>query len=441
MPKNEELLVDESQIESMGYDNEEDQQEHKLYPIDRDKVQVVVNNWTIFNIVEYIKRRKIDLQPVFQRSYVRHNDKAEKLIDSIRNWLPIPQIFLLTKEDWTSLVIDGQQRLTSLIRFCLPKEILLDLLPLETYLAWFKTEDEVKLKVSKSIFTWLEEDEKIQIYFEDLENKDKDKFEWESLIVWQIRPNYSILREKVDALNELSKEIFHRLNTWWVKLTDQEIRQSLYHGPFMQELRKISFSNNWRNLIPMGTQKFINDPSLLTEMLLRAFSLLDVFAEEKAFDSIGKIKDKEWNKFSYIKPLGEFLDRYSSFTETFNAQYCQDRLDILNKLIPILNTMFLDESLFKHNNQLRDESTWNNLLPLSFNVKYIDTLFVWLLNLFRFKQDVSVADLRGKIDEFKGNIDFIKNNICKWGSTDPKYVEARVKESISFFMTLSEQNG
>jgi len=75
--------IQEDEVDDLGYEDEE--KEDRLYPIDRDKVQVVVNNRTIFNIVEYIKRGKIDLQPIFQRSYVRNDEKAEKLIDSIRN--------------------------------------------------------------------------------------------------------------------------------------------------------------------------------------------------------------------------------------------------------------------------------------------------------------------------------------------------------------------
>lgn len=47
-----------------------------LYPIDRDKIKVTVNNMPISTIVDYIKRKKIELQPIFQRTYVWNDDKA-----------------------------------------------------------------------------------------------------------------------------------------------------------------------------------------------------------------------------------------------------------------------------------------------------------------------------------------------------------------------------
>jgi len=55
---------------------DEEQSESFLYPIDRDKIKVTVNNWTVFTFKEYLKRKKIELQPVFQRSYVWNDEKA-----------------------------------------------------------------------------------------------------------------------------------------------------------------------------------------------------------------------------------------------------------------------------------------------------------------------------------------------------------------------------
>jgi uncharacterized protein with ParB-like and HNH nuclease domain len=67
--------------EDLGLETED----HSIYPIDRDKIQVTVNNSTIFSIIQYLLRGDIELQPNFQRSYVWDDEKAEKLIDSIWN--------------------------------------------------------------------------------------------------------------------------------------------------------------------------------------------------------------------------------------------------------------------------------------------------------------------------------------------------------------------
>ena len=416
--------------------NDEDlwieKEEHSIYPINRDRIQVTVNSERIFSIIEYIKRWHIELQPNFQRSYVWDDEKAEKLVDSVWNGLPIPQLFLLTKKDWASLVIDWQQRLTSLIRFLLSKSDLKEVLPDTTF--WNShTIEELKLKVSKAIFTGNKEDKDTRIFFEDLDKDIQRKFEWESLIMAQIKPTYSLFENKEDELEELSKEIFYRLNTWWTKLTSQEIRHSLYHKEFMKQLKEISFSDNWKKLLPTWTKKFKNDPSLLWEMLLRAFSMLDTYAPENDIDTIWKITYR-WHKFEYFKPLNKFLDKYASLSDQFNENFIEDRIKILNKLLEKLNIIINDENLFKHQNIINTR-TWE-ARSNSFNIKYTDTLFVWLLNLFRFNISFSDSELLDKIQEFKSNSTFIEDHVSKPWSSDPKYVQDRVNSSIDFFKIL-----
>jgi len=405
-----------------------EKEDHSIYPIDRDKIQVTVNNWNIFNIVTYIKRWDIELQPNFQRSYVWDDEKAEKLIDSVWKGLPIPQLFLLTKEDGSSLVIDWQQRLTSIIRFMLLKNEISSIQNLDDL-------SFEELKVSKSIFTWdIENDKNIKVSFNDLDSDTKRKFENESLIVAQIKPTYSLFKDKKEDLEKLSKEIFYRLNTWWVKLTSQEIRHSLYHKDFMRSIKEISFSTEWKNLIPVNIWRFKNEKSLLSEMLLRAFSLLDTYWNKENIDTIWNINRLDWSKFFYFKPLNQFLDEYASISDKFTENQISDRIELLKKVIKILNELFTDGSFFKHQNVINLKTS--KVRPNTFNMKYVDTLFVWLLNLFRYNTKIKNDFLKEKIIEFKWNSKFIEEYISKPWSSEPNYVEDRVKSSIAFFESL-----
>lgn len=419
----EDLMSDDE----LWIDNEE---ETWIYPIDRDKIQVSVNNNVIFAIIQYIIRWDIELQPNFQRSYVWDDKKAEKFIDSIWNWLPIPQLFLLTKKDWNQIVIDWQQRLTSLVRFMLKEEELKKVLP-DTAFWNFSNIEGLQLKVSKSIFTWRKEDINVKVTFHELDDDIKKKFEWESLIVAQIKPTYSLFKDKEDDLEQLSKEIFYRLNTWWIKLTSHEIRHSLYNKEFMQKIKEISFSEKWTNLIPKWIQKFKNEPSLGAEMLLRAFALLDVYGKEVDSDTIWKIFLADWKKFEYFKPLNLFLDKYAKISDGFTAEYVNQRVELLNILLDKLNNIFNDQSLFKHQNN-NISSTWKKRSN-TFNIKYVDTLFVGLLNLFRSSGSIDENSLKDYIYQFKENSDFIERHISKAWSSEPKYVEERVSLSIEFF--------
>src|SRR5690606_11864386 len=60
---------------------------------------------------------KIILEVPFQRKYVWKDDKASQLIESIIMNVPIPPIYFAEEEDGRWLVIDGLQRLTSLLRY------------------------------------------------------------------------------------------------------------------------------------------------------------------------------------------------------------------------------------------------------------------------------------------------------------------------------------
>jgi len=416
MENNELLNLDNEEIEGL----EEVENKHWVYPIDSDKITTSVNNYTLFNIIWLIKKEKIELQPIFQRTYVWNDEKAEMFIDSLWKRLPIPQIFLLSKEDWKILVIDWQQRLTSLLRFMLSEEDLEKYLPEITY-NWLYDNWHISLEVNWEIFGL-----KNKIKYSDLSADVINKFEDRNLNFVQIQPIYSLLKN--DEAQKLSKDIFYRLNTWWIKLTEQEIRQSLYSWKFMDEIKKISLSNSWKNLFPW-IKKIKENPSLLTELLIRAFSLLDLYGSSLE-DTIIKLNSIK-KDFKYFKPLSDFLDEYAEITEKFDDTYINDRIILLKRVLDDLNKIITDKSLFKHLSNIKNPNS-NKILNKSLNIIYIDTLFVWILNSYRVNDNIDLEKLLLKIEEFKKNPAFIELIIKPW-SSDPSYVKDRVEKSINFF--------
>jgi len=411
---------------------EKDDNVPTIYPINRDQIQVTVNNTTLFALVEYIKRGDIELQPDFQRSYVWWDVKAEKLIDSVWNGLPIPQLFLLTLQDGKSIVLDGQQRLTSLVRFMLHEEDLKKVLP-DTTFESFQAVNELQLKVSRSLFTRDKKDKDEKVIFTDLDRDTQRRFEGESLIIAQIKPTYSLFKGKEEELENLSKEIFYRLNTGWIKLTAQEIRHSLYHKEFMRELKKISFEKSWISLVPIGISKFKEDKSLLSEMLLRAFALLDTYGIQEDFDTIWKLYKSDGSKFEYTKPLNDFLDKYARMTDKFTPEQIQERLDLLRKLLGVLNSLFKEE-MFKHQNVINPKT--KSVRTNTFNMKYLDTLFVSLLDLFRYNPDIDPELLKEEIMNFKSNPDIIEEFVSSARWIEPIYVQWRVEWTMKIFKKL-----
>ena len=155
--------------------------------------------------------------PQFQRGYIWDHEQASKFIESILLGLPIPNIFLAKDNKRGNLIIiDGQQRLKSLLYF---------------YDGQFPDGKEFKLK-------------NISHQYENKSYKnlsEEDKFYF---------MNYTI-HAMIIAEPENSNRIFHlfeRLNTSGTPLTNQEIRNAIYHGPLTKLLDELSQSIEWRRL-------------------------------------------------------------------------------------------------------------------------------------------------------------------------------------------------
>ncbi|EHI97683.1 protein of unknown function DUF262 [Clostridium sp. DL-VIII] len=72
---------------------------------------------SIYDILTDIKSSKFSIRPEYQRSEVISKQKASYLLESILLGIKIPPIFIYKRDDSVSEVIDGQQRLLSIIGF------------------------------------------------------------------------------------------------------------------------------------------------------------------------------------------------------------------------------------------------------------------------------------------------------------------------------------
>gem|GEM_PF-1341483 len=92
-------------------------------------------------------------------------------------------------------------------------------------------------------------------------------------------------------------------------------------------------------------------------------------------------------------------------TDKFTPEQIQERLDLLRKLLGVLNSLFKEE-MFKHQNVINPKT--KSVRTNTFNMKYLDTLFVSLLDLFRYNPDIDPELLKEEIMNFKSNPDIIE---------------------------------
>lgn len=198
--------------------------------------------------------------PDFQRKYVWTLKRASKLIESFLLGLPVPQVFLFQEgKSRDLLVVDGQQRLLSVHYF----------------LTGGYGRDRARFALKGVKQQWEGKT------FEELDETDKRKLKnyiLRATIFEQINPDD----------NKSVYEIFERLNTGGVALSEQEIRNCVNNGPINAFLDDLNSDSNWRRI--MGT----DEPDIRMkdiELVLRFLALYDT-----------------WN--SYAKPMKDFISDY-----------------------------------------------------------------------------------------------------------------------------------
>jgi hypothetical protein len=213
-------------------------------------------DYPVDSIVKRIKDEVIFVPP-FQRKFVWNLQQASRFIESLLLGLPVPGIFL-SKEESTGrlLIIDGQQRLTSIYNF---------------YNGFFRGK--------KFRLMGVQEDLDGKTY-QDLEPVDRNRLD-DSIIHATV-----IKQTQPDDGDSSIYLVFERLNTGGSKLTAQEIRACIYYGEFNELLDRLAENVDWRNIFGRPNTRLKEQ-----ELVLRFFALF--FVSEK-----------------YEKPLKVFLNTF-----------------------------------------------------------------------------------------------------------------------------------
>lgn len=228
-------------------------------------------------LVRRIKKEEIFIPP-FQRDYVWRQPEASRFIESLLLGLPVPGIFLATDPATNKmLVIDGQQRLKSLMFF---------------HDGFFNPKESEK---RHKVFNLIDVQERFKgKTYKNLEEKDRIRLD-NSII------HATIVKQVSPPGDDTSVyHIFARLNSGGRRLAPQEIRVALYHGPLMDTVRKLNDHIAWRNIIGKPHQRMKDQ-----ELILR-------------FMSLYKDIDK------YNRPMGEFINKYAGRNKMASEAYLND---------------------------------------------------------------------------------------------------------------------
>ena len=196
-----------------------------------------------FSIREFLTMKndgELLLQPNYQRNYVATDLIASKLIESILLDVPIPVVYLAEERDGSFSVIDGQQRLTSFLSFLEGK---------------FPDNRPFKLSGLKVL------PEINRRFFIDLDSELQKKIRSTTI--------HSIIIKK-ESNPDIKFEIFERLNTGSTKLNEDEIRNTVYRGKYIDLLAELSENQGFHVLVRKDNFK---KRMIYRGMILRFFAL------------------------------------------------------------------------------------------------------------------------------------------------------------------------
>lgn len=158
------------------------------------------------------------LRPEFQRRITWDENKRSKLIESFIMNVPVPPVFVYETEFDKYQVMDGLQRITTIIDFY---------------------DDKYKLT---GLNQWPELNGRI---YSKLPKKIKEGIDRRQLSVITLLKESS---KSIEQEEEMKKMVFERLNTGGVALEDQEIRNALYDGEFNRLCIRLSEDLTFREL-------------------------------------------------------------------------------------------------------------------------------------------------------------------------------------------------
>jgi hypothetical protein len=198
--------------------------------------------------------------PDFQRQFVWSQRHSSRFIESLLMGLPVPGIFLY-KDAKTNrhLVVDGQQRLRTLLFFY-------DGIFIDRAFKLIGVRDEWEGLTYKELS--LAEQRKLDdsIVHATIFQQDEPKDQLESLYF-----------------------VFERINSGGMRLSPQEIRNCISHGPVLDVVRDLNDNDDWREIFGEKYNRRLKDQ----ELILRALAM---FARRD----------------NYHSPMREFLNEFAA---------------------------------------------------------------------------------------------------------------------------------
>lgn len=291
-----------------------------------------VSNRSFGELIDMYENKEI-IKPDMQREFVWNSLKCSRLIESIILGLPIPPLFLLEVGKNKYELIDGFQRLTTIMNFVKGNP-------------WSGRQDS-----KKNITAKLSSKISIELAgktFETLESEHKRTIKRSTIPLIEFN--------QVEPNNLLAKYlIFERINTGSEKLNEMQIRKSLAHGKLINNLYKIAGENEkFTNLFSNSSLKKDNH----VEAYLRIIAISEIYYKGFSPQNFG---------------INNILNRYCERNRENVIE--RSKIDKINKAIDKLYDIFGKEcKLFRRVEKVNGQFSITGNLNVSILEAFIGVL-------------------------------------------------------------------
>jgi len=231
-----------------GYGSGVEAEAYSPYPFDVKKISISSRKVSLSNVVRRIERNLIRAAEIQRDANLWDDGRKSRLIESLMLKIPLPMFYAASDKNDVWTIVDGLQR-TSAIR-------------------QYVSEKTFKLKELE--------------YLKELENHDYEALpEPMKIRIDETELDFAVISS--DSPPEIQRNIFKRLNTGGLPLTEQEIRYALYNGQSTDLLKELVNTEEFKS----ATCGSVKDSRMAAqELVLRflAFSLWGVDGYKKNED-------------------------------------------------------------------------------------------------------------------------------------------------------------
>lgn len=349
-----------AQAEDVELETEEEADETPFVEFD---ISVSPADPTLELLASKVGKKEI-IVPFYQRKYVWKIEQASRLIESFLMGLPVPQVFLYVNDEDQLEIIDGQQRIMSVKYF---------------FDGYFGDPDNQGRRQIFKLKGLSERSDYNGKTFDELSPRDQRRLHNTSLRAIHIKQLKPSLR------NDSVFHIFQRLNTGGTQLKPQEIRNAVYRGNIVDELKDLNTDENWRKILGI-TSADKNQKDL--EIVLRLFSLF-----------------KCWQDYEkpMLKYLNNQMDQNRKFDSSRAAEFKKRFPEVAKLVANTLSRPFRPRSVI--------------------NAAMLEGIMIALLE----DSSISSAQLKQKYETLSKDANFEKH--LRGATTDTLTVKERIKRA------------